>query len=92
MRRSFKCPVCHFTQNNRRLPDLDRHIRTHYRDELNQPKCKGVPLARAAEFGLDPADAKPGATHIGGCWMTFARLDALKRHLHNPNTNCVGIA
>lgn len=84
------CPVCHYEQENRRMPDFRRHMETHL------PKgrfwCSGVPVDVAHQYGI-PAGVKPfwlhGEERIGGCGKNFSRRDARKRHLDNPNIGCV---
>ena len=91
------CPECGWKQFNRRLPDFKRHLRTHTRpSEQNQSTgwwCKGVPLDEAAKYDV-PNTTEPylflDEWRVGGCQRTFARRDALKRHLDNPNVACLG--
>ncbi|KAK7056940.1 hypothetical protein VNI00_002658 [Paramarasmius palmivorus] len=93
----FQCPVCPWKQKNKRMPDFQRHIRTHERPSTNDHSCgwwcKGVPVREQDKYAI-PRDAQPymfgGQLRIGGCQMTFSRRDALKRHLDNPNVTCVG--
>ena len=102
----FRCPVvgCDYIQENQRVPDLKRHIITHSRwAEPDKWKCCGVGMDRAHlyETGIkqgmtDEECVKAGAYNfrgrlmIGGCKKSFARRDALKRHVDNPNIPCVG--
>lgn len=94
---NFICPECGWKQMNQRIPDFKRHLRTHTRPS-NQDKskgwwCKGVRLEEAAACGL-PKTAEgylfSGVWRVGGCQRTFARRDALKRHLDNSNVPCIG--
>jgi hypothetical protein len=90
----WRCPhwPCDHRQWNKRGPDFRRHQRTHTRESEPAPYvCWGVQLDHAG------ASAKPipgptdktrgiaveykGVMRIGGCFETFSRLDALKRHL-----------
>jgi len=102
----FRCPVvgCGYIQTNQRVPDLKRHVVTH--DRWMEPEkwtCCGVTMDRAHLYGkgikegmTDEERIKAGAyvfngrLMIGGCRKTFARRDALKRHVDNPNIPCVG--
>ena len=102
----FHCPVagCDHTQENRRIPDLKRHIATH--DRWIEPEkwtCRGVGVEKAhlyvegVEMGMSKEEQiKAGAYEfkgklmVGGCLNTFARRDSLKRHVDNPKTSCVG--
>ena len=102
----FQCPVagCDHTQKNQRIPDLKRHILTH--DRWMEPEkwiCCGVSMdiahlyARGIEEGMtEEEQIKAGAymfrgqLRIGGCLKTFARRDALKRHIDNRNLPCIG--
>ena len=102
----FHCPVagCSYIQTNQRVPDLKRHVSTHDRwlkpDEWT---CCGVAMDRAYLYGKGIEEGmtreeciKAGAYEfrgqlmIGGCLKTFARRDALKRHVDNPKITCVG--
>jgi hypothetical protein len=103
---SFQCPVvgCDYAQKNQRTPDLKRHIVTHDRwIEPDKWTCCGVGMERAhlysrgIEEGMtEEEQIKAGAymfrgrLMIGGCLKAFARRDALKRHVDNPNVRCVG--
>ena len=97
----WKCPYCHYTQTNRRSPDLKRHIQTHTRgkDEALWVCC-GVPLIDAEEeHGMPPevvAAKEPfeydGMFMVGGCRQVFSRRDALKRHLRARSGVCYGDA
>ena len=102
----FQCPVvgCEYVQENQRIPDLKRHVMTH--DRWREPEkwtCCGVGMDRAYLYGkgikkgmTEEEQIKAGAymfkgqLMIGGCQKTFARRDALKRHVDNPNISCVG--
>jgi hypothetical protein len=102
----FQCPVvgCDYVQKNQRIPDLKRHVVTHDRwMEPGKWTCCGVGMERAYLYGkgieegmTDEECIKAGAymfngrLMIGGCMKTFARRDALKRHVDNPNISCVG--
>ena len=102
----FQCPVagCDHTQKNRRIPDLKRHIATHDRwIEPGKWTCCGIGMERAHFYGQGiivgmskEEQIKAGAYEfkgklmIGGCLNTFARRDALKRHVDNPKISCVG--
>ncbi|KAG7088291.1 hypothetical protein E1B28_012302 [Marasmius oreades] len=93
----FICPECGFEQENKRMPDYQRHLRTHARpsdeDQSRGWWCKGVPVEERYNYAI-PAEAKTyyfqDRQRIGGCRLTFSRRDALKRHLDNPNVSCVG--
>ena len=102
----FRCPVagCDHVQGNRRIPDLKRHIETHSR--WRKPEkwiCCGVGVDRAHLYGkgirlgmTDEERIEAGAYEfrgrlmIGGCMKSFARRDALKRHVDNSNIPCAG--
>ena len=91
------CPECGWKQFNQRLPDFKRHLRTHTRpseqDQSTGWWCKGVRLDEAAKYNV-PSTAEAylflDVWRVGGCQRTFARRDALKRHLDNPNVACLG--
>jgi hypothetical protein len=102
----FFCPVigCDYEQKNHRIPDLKRHVVTHDRWIVpDRWTCCGVTMDRAYLYGIG---IEPGMTdeecmevgaytfrgqlRIGGCLKTFARRDALKRHVDNPNLSCIG--
>ena len=105
-RSSFRCPVvgCDHVQKNHRVPDLNRHIATH--DRWLEPEkwtCCGVTMdvAWSYDTGIERGMTRDeqiqagaylfkGQLMIGGCLDTFARRDALKRHVDNPNIPCVG--
>ena len=102
----FRCPVvgCDYVQKNRRVPDLKRHTVTH--DRWLEPDkwiCCGVAIDNAHLYGIamekgmnEEELAKTGAymfrgkLMVGGCLKTFARRDALKRHVDNSNISCIG--
>ena len=102
----FQCPVvgCDYVQQNQRVPDLKRHIMTHDRwIEPDKWTCCGVGMDRAhlyengIEEGMTDEECVEAGAYtfngrlmIGGCMKTFARRDALKRHVDNPNIPCVG--
>lgn len=102
----FHCPVigCSYIQTNQRVPDLKRHVLTHDR-WLNPDEwtCCGVAMDRAHLYGKGIEEGMTrdeciragaydfrGQLMIGGCMKTFARRDALKRHVDNPKIPCVG--
>ncbi|KAJ8080434.1 hypothetical protein PM082_017267 [Marasmius tenuissimus] len=93
----FKCPECGWQQANKRMPDYQRHLRTHARpsseDQSRGWWCKGICVEERDEYDIAP-DAKTfyfqNRERVGGCLLTFSRRDALKRHLDNPNVSCIG--
>ncbi|KAL0581166.1 hypothetical protein V5O48_000856 [Marasmius crinis-equi] len=93
----FICPECGWQQANKRMPDYQRHLRTHARpndqDQTRGWWCKGVRVAEQHLYNI-PSDAKTyyfqNEQRIGGCLLTFSRRDALKRHLDNSNVCCIG--
>ncbi len=101
----FTCPVCKRPQANKRLPDLRRHIKTHFqvvKEEETGPAwiCCGVPVAHAAEYGITDTSkafrwAYDGEMMIRGCLQIFSRRDTYRRHLkdsakNHPGVHCVG--
>ncbi|KAI0781964.1 hypothetical protein C8Q75DRAFT_701045, partial [Abortiporus biennis] len=95
------CPNCDYYQKNHRAPDFKRHIATHYRSqERDKWICCGFPSDDVRLKDIDTSKLKikgtkepfiwKGKALIGGCLASFSRRDALKRHLDNPNVNCVG--
>jgi len=102
----FHCPVdgCSYIQTNQRVPDLKRHVQTHGRwMDPYAWTCCGVTLDRAHLYGKGIEEGMTreeciqagayefrGQLMIGGCMKSFARRDALKRHMDNPNITCVG--
>ena len=102
----FRCPVagCGRKQKNGRIPDLKRHILTHgHWLKPDKWTCCGVPTENAHLYGIE---IEPGMTEeelievgacrfkgklmIGGCLRSFARRDALKRHIDNEKLPCIG--
>jgi len=83
---------CDHRQWNKRGPDFRRHQRTHTRESQPMPYvCWGVELEHAGastkpipestdKIRGTPVEYKD-VMRIGGCFQTFSRLDALKRHL-----------
>ncbi|KAF7792594.1 hypothetical protein EIP86_003689 [Pleurotus ostreatoroseus] len=97
----FQCPHCPHYQQNRRRPDLRRHIAAHFQkmnQRINGPKwlCCGVPVSKAKGYGVtDVSSAKPlefagNLRMVGGCFKTFSRKDAYHRHLRQ--SGCPGDA
>jgi len=96
-RANFHCPFpnCNSKDRrfNRRVPDFRRHLETHLRTD--RVRCRGVPLQQASRYRI-PSSAVPytltdrPGEWIGGCQRSFSRADALKRHLDNAKTYCVG--
>jgi len=101
----FHCPVdgCTYVQTNQRIPDLKRHIATHDRSlNPNQWECCGVTIDMAHLYweGVEGMTKDQwieagayefrGLLMFGGCNKTFARRDALKRHVDNPKIPCIG--
>ena len=60
------CPTCPYRQKKGRMPDLRRHVRSHFRKNSDNV-CRRV-LNKAGMW-------------TGGCGNSFSRKDALKRHL-----------
>ncbi|KAJ7288167.1 hypothetical protein C8J57DRAFT_508526 [Mycena rebaudengoi] len=93
----FTCPECGWKQENERMPDFKRHLKTHLRPNDEEPekgwRCKGVLASDAAQYGV-PSDEETyiflDRERVGGCMKTFSRRDALKRHLDNSNVTCIG--
>ncbi|KAI9058384.1 hypothetical protein FKP32DRAFT_1636400 [Trametes sanguinea] len=91
---AYKCPYCDHVQKNRRSPDMERHIRSHFRRTGQaQWVCCGLPLEEAKMHGRGRNDNPwtfNGVLMVGGCHEDFSRMDALKRHWRNTNNNCIG--
>ncbi|KAL7279931.1 hypothetical protein ACG7TL_006341 [Trametes sanguinea] len=91
---AYKCPYCDHVQKNRRSPDMERHIRSHFRRTGQaQWVCCGLPLEEAMRLGHGRNDNPwtfNGVLMVGGCHEDFSRMDALKRHWRNANNNCIG--
>ncbi|KAI0762590.1 hypothetical protein C8Q74DRAFT_1220513 [Fomes fomentarius] len=98
--RTQQCPHCGADWSTRRRPDFQRHVDTHTRDDAHFA-CVGVPIHLAAAYGLDLVDVMrivekgdallyDGQLMVGGCKCPFSRVDALKRHLDNPQITCIG--
>lgn len=87
---TWKCPQCDHIQWNKRGPDFRRHQRTHTRADNPTPfVCWGVLVEHASTSKRPiPADKRgiaveyEGVWRVGGCFTSFSRLDAFKRHLH----------
>ena len=96
--RAYRCPYCAHVQANKRSPDMERHIRSHFRaagGAGQQWVCCGVPVERADAYGVAAANGGGewefnGVRMVGGCHEDFSRMDALKRHWKNANNACVG--
>ncbi|KAI0074031.1 hypothetical protein K474DRAFT_1602299 [Panus rudis PR-1116 ss-1] len=90
--RDWQCPHpnCLYVQKNGRKPDFRRHVQTHLRNN-NDPTwiCCGKPVG-PNDPRWDSAREWNGYRMFGGCWQTFSRRDALKRHLKNANNSCIG--
>ena len=91
---AWQCRWCDHVQGNRRAPDMERHILSHFRDQQQrQWVCCGVPARDADAYGVD-TQRNPwvfkGELMVGGCHESFSRMDALKRHWNNPNVKCNG--
>ncbi|KAE9405643.1 hypothetical protein BT96DRAFT_811876, partial [Gymnopus androsaceus JB14] len=82
------CPVCKWEQVNKRLPDFQRHLKTHARADKEDRTmgwwCKGIPEGAEEYLFHDHM-------RVGGCCQTFSRRDALKRHTSNMNVPCTGV-
>lgn len=91
---AYKCPYCDHVQLNKRSPDLERHIRSHFRRTTRQRwVCCGLPLDEAAKQDISADNNRwefNGRTMVGGCHQDFSRMDALKRHIDNKNNPCKG--
>lgn len=99
----FKCPICGYTQQKRRVQELKRHIRTHGRwRKPGEWTCRGVGIDRAHLLGIGIRQGMTeeefieaggyrfeGRLMAGGCRGTFSRKDALKRHVDSPGNSCV---
>ncbi|KAI1789638.1 hypothetical protein LXA43DRAFT_1062737 [Ganoderma leucocontextum] len=91
---AWQCRWCDHVQGNKRAPDMERHILSHFRDQLQtQWVCCGVPAQDAEVYGVD-VERNPwvfkGQLMVGGCHESFSRMDALKRHWNNSNVQCNG--
>ncbi|KAF8264760.1 hypothetical protein EI94DRAFT_1737633 [Lactarius quietus] len=61
-----------------------RHLRTHQDAKLTRYVCCGIPAAHPAAAGLDAGHSVrlyKGLEFVGGCGKSYARMDALQRHL-----------
>ncbi|KAI0648029.1 hypothetical protein C8Q79DRAFT_547315 [Trametes meyenii] len=91
---AYKCPYCEHVQTNKRSPDMERHIRSHFRRTAQaQWVCCGLPLDEALRLGRGRGDNAwhfNGVLMVGGCHEDFSRMDALKRHWRNANNSCIG--
>ncbi|KAI0822299.1 hypothetical protein BC628DRAFT_1421971 [Trametes gibbosa] len=93
---AYKCPYCEHVQRNKRSPDMERHIRSHFRRAAHsQWVCCGLPLEEAVRLGHGGAAHESvwefnGVLMVGGCREDFSRMDALKRHWRNANNSCIG--
>ncbi|RPD62380.1 hypothetical protein L226DRAFT_551619 [Lentinus tigrinus ALCF2SS1-7] len=91
---AYKCPFCDHVQTNKRSPDMERHIRSHFRNAVKaQWVCCGVPVEEAAMYAVSASANQwtfNGRVMVGGCHEDFSRMDALKRHWKNSNNKCVG--
>lgn len=91
---AYKCPWCHHVQRNKRSPDMERHIRSHFRRDADSLWiCCGLPPDEAAQYGVGPKENGwefNGRYMVGGCHEDFSRMDALKRHWRNTNNPCIG--
>nr|VWP00417.1 Uncharacterized protein [Ganoderma boninense] len=91
---AWQCRWCDHVQGNKRAPDMERHILSHFRDQQQtQWVCCGVPVHDADAYGVDAEHGAwvfKGQVMVGGCHESFSRMDALKRHWNNPNVPCNG--
>lgn len=91
---AWACPHCAHVQTNSHLPDLRRHILTHY-PSSRVHVCRGVRLSAAHldAHGIEDFEDyfvdEDGEVWVGGCYRAFSRRDALLRHLRNPNVSCL---
>ena len=92
----FHCQHCNFVQRNHRLQDFKRHVMNHYRSIIYWT-CWGVPqesVTSTTDVDRNNAESevveRNGMKLIGGCGRQFGRKDAYKRHLDDPNNDCVG--
>lgn len=89
--RNFTCEVCGYVQRNQRKPDFKRHLQTHTRSlEKDKWVCCGVPEEYTGTSNIIKPIMYEGRMMVGGCFKVFSRRDALKRHLDNKNTSCIG--
>ncbi|EPQ54566.1 hypothetical protein GLOTRDRAFT_129916 [Gloeophyllum trabeum ATCC 11539] len=76
-----------------RLPDMRRHVATHY-PRLSEGKwvCRGYPLEIADRLRVPKRLIinVDGVPYRGGCGRGFSRKDALKRHLDKVGAQCRG--
>ncbi len=79
-------------RKTKRIPDLRRHIRTHYKDRIWA--CIGVPFDPAnkehTQHTGDDLLAIKGVVMLGGCGTIFTRDDAYVRHRHLSQRGCRG--
>ncbi|OJT09886.1 hypothetical protein TRAPUB_13629 [Trametes pubescens] len=91
---AYQCPWCDHIQRNKRSPDMERHIRSHFRRAADSLwVCCGLPPDEAAQYGVGPNENGwqfNGRYMVGGCHEDFSRMDALKRHWRNTNNSCIG--
>ncbi len=84
----------HCGRKSKRVPDLRRHIRTHYEDRIWA--CIGVPFDPANKEHMPHAGDDllviKGVVMLGGCGTIFTRDDAYVRHRHISHRGCRGRA
>lgn len=85
----WSCPHCNYIQWKKRTADFERHQATHI-SRAGKPLfvCQGVRLEHASACKKPiPTDKRgipvehEGVMRVGGCFRSFTRSDALKRHL-----------
>ncbi len=92
--RALKCRWCKYVQANRkRKVDLERHEKTHFRDEPYT--CVGLPPNYVTQTD-DYARARwaycDSREFVGGCGKILNRRDTYIRHLGKSSKGCKGDA
>jgi len=86
----LECPKCKYKKSVSRRADFLRHLKTHEDPKLTRYVCCGIPIHPAAAT-LRPKHSVcfyKGLGFYGGCGKSYARMDALQRHIRK--SNCVG--